>query len=66
MVVTGQIHALAPLTPYTHWIGGCMGSRDDLDAMEKRKILPLPEAEPRPSNPADLFRLSSFETVAFM
>jgi hypothetical protein len=25
--------------PDTHWIGGCVGSRDGLDAVEKRKIL---------------------------
>jgi hypothetical protein len=28
-----------------------VGPRTDLDAVEKRKNLPLPEIEPRPSNP---------------
>jgi hypothetical protein len=32
-------------------IGGWMGSRTGLDAVEKRKILPLPGFEPQPSNP---------------
>jgi hypothetical protein len=30
----------------THWIGGRVGPRAGLDALEKRKILPLPGIEP--------------------
>jgi hypothetical protein len=40
-------------TPHSHWIVGYVG----LDDTEKRKILPLPEIEPRPSSPS-LYRLS--------
>jgi hypothetical protein len=29
-------------SPDSHWIGGCVGSRAGLHAMEKRKNLPLP------------------------
>jgi hypothetical protein len=32
--------------PDTHWIEGWVGPRAGLDAMEKRKILPLPGIEP--------------------
>jgi hypothetical protein len=32
-------------TPCTHWIGGWVGIRTDLDDVERRKILPLPEIE---------------------
>jgi hypothetical protein len=28
--------------PGTHWIGGWVGPRAGLDALDKRKILPLP------------------------
>jgi hypothetical protein len=41
MEVSGQLHALAAFL-----IGGCVGPRVGLDAMKKRKILPLPEIEP--------------------
>jgi hypothetical protein len=34
-------------SPSIHWIGGWMGSRTDLDDMEKRKFLPLPVLELR-------------------
>jgi hypothetical protein len=37
--------------PGTHWVGGLMGPRAVMEATEKRKIFPLPELEPRPSNP---------------
>jgi hypothetical protein len=52
----GQLHAPAALppgeiAPGTHWIGGWMGPRDGLEAMDKRQILPPPEIEPRPSRP---------------
>jgi hypothetical protein len=32
--------------PGTHWIGGWVGPRASLEAVEKRKILPQPEFEP--------------------
>jgi hypothetical protein len=56
MEATVQLHALAALPPrkeppVTHWIGGSVGPRAGLDAVEKKKILPLPGFEPRPSNP---------------
>jgi hypothetical protein len=38
-------------TPYTHWIGGWVGSRTGLEGTEKRKILPLPGIE-NPGRPA--------------
>jgi hypothetical protein len=49
----GQLHApvtLPPGTepPGTHWIGGWVGSRADLDDMEKLKFLPPPGLELRP------------------
>jgi hypothetical protein len=45
--VNGQIHTLAVFlrgerTPCAHWIGGWVDFRAGLDAMEKRKVLPLP------------------------
>jgi hypothetical protein len=45
--------------PGTHWIGGWLGPRAGLDAVEKIKILPLSGIEPRPSSPS-LYRLLSF------
>jgi hypothetical protein len=36
--------------PGTHWIGGWVDPRADLDAMEERKTLPLLRIEPGPSN----------------
>jgi hypothetical protein len=37
----GEWSALHPchFTPFTHWIGGWVGPRAGLDAVEKRKIL---------------------------
>jgi hypothetical protein len=35
-------------TPGTHWIGGCVDPRADLDDVEKRKFLTLPGLELRP------------------
>jgi hypothetical protein len=35
-------------TPGTHWIGGWVGPRADLDDVERRKFLALPELKPRP------------------
>jgi hypothetical protein len=37
--------------PGTHWIGGWVGPRAGLDAMEKINILRLPGIEPGPSSP---------------
>jgi hypothetical protein len=34
--------------PSAHWIGGWVGPRACLDAVERRKFLPLPELELRP------------------
>jgi hypothetical protein len=43
MEMSGQVHGFSPLTPSerahgTHWIGGYVGLRTSLDAVEKRKI----------------------------
>jgi hypothetical protein len=47
-----QVRPLHPreTAPGIHWIGGWMGPRARLDAMEKRKIVPLPGIQPRPSS----------------
>jgi hypothetical protein len=34
--------------PGTHWIGGCVDPRSDLNDVEKRKFLTLPGLEHRP------------------
>jgi hypothetical protein len=48
--------------PITHWIGGWVGPRIDLDDMERRKILHIPELKlrplVRPSRSQSLYRLS--------
>jgi hypothetical protein len=45
--------------PDTHLIGVLVGPRSGVDTVEYRKILPLPEMEPRPSNrSSSLYRLS--------
>jgi hypothetical protein len=36
--------------PRTHWVGGWVGPRAGLVAVEKRKILPLQGIEARPSD----------------
>jgi hypothetical protein len=50
MEVSGQLHTLATLPPdsltATHWIGGWVGPRLGLDAVEKT-FIPLPQIEPR-------------------
>jgi hypothetical protein len=45
--------------PRTHWIGGWVGLRIDLDDVERRKILSLPGLEPlgRPARSQSLYRL---------
>jgi hypothetical protein len=41
----------------THWIGGCVGPRGDVDAVAKRKILQCRELNPsRPAPISSLFR----------
>jgi hypothetical protein len=44
------------IVPGTHWIGGWVGSKAGLDAVGKKKVLPLPSIEPWPSSPS-LYRL---------
>jgi hypothetical protein len=56
MKVSGQLHAQAVLhteeiDPCTNWIGGWVGVRAGLDAVEKRKILPLLGIKPGTSSP---------------
>jgi hypothetical protein len=46
MEVSGQLHVPAALPPVPHWIGGWVGPRVGLDAVEKRKILPYRESNP--------------------
>jgi hypothetical protein len=38
------------IPPSSQWIGGWVGPRAGLNAVEKRKILPLPEIETQPSS----------------
>jgi hypothetical protein len=51
-VVSFTLQPIFPgeIVPCTHRIGGLVGFRDGLDAVEARKILPLPEIELRPSS----------------
>jgi hypothetical protein len=46
----------------THWVGGWVGPRVDLDAVEKRKVLLLQGFEPGPSSPS-LYRLNYPESA---
>jgi hypothetical protein len=50
--VSGQLHAPVALPlgeqSSTHWIGGWVDPRTDLDDVEKRQILPIPGFELRP------------------
>jgi hypothetical protein len=39
------------MAPGTHWLGSRVGPRAGLDSVEKKKTLPLPVIEPRPSTP---------------
>jgi hypothetical protein len=53
MDVSGQLHASTALppgdrAPGTHWIGGWVGPRVDLGAVEKRKILHCMESNTAP------------------
>jgi hypothetical protein len=49
--------------PGTHWMGGWVGHRTDLESVEKRKVMPLPGIEPQPPRlqpvaiPTELSRL---------
>jgi hypothetical protein len=45
MEVSDQFHALD-----TQWIRGWVGLRTGLEVVEKRKILPLPGIETKPSS----------------
>ena len=48
-VVTFTFPATLPLgekSPCAHWMGGCVGSKDDLEILEKRNLLLLPGFEP--------------------
>jgi hypothetical protein len=49
-LVWGEWSASRPcrFTPGTHWTGGRLGPRAELDDVEKRKFLALPEFELRP------------------
>jgi hypothetical protein len=57
MEASGQLHTPAILPQkkellITHWIGGWVGPKAGLDAVEKKKIsFPLPRIEPRPFSP---------------
>jgi hypothetical protein len=47
---TGQLHVPAALppgerAPGAHWLGGSVGPRAGMDAVEKRKFLTLPGLE---------------------
>jgi hypothetical protein len=62
----GQLHAPAALppgkeTPVTHWLGGWVGTRADMDDVEKRIFFTLPvlELQPlsRPARSQSLYRL---------
>jgi hypothetical protein len=45
-------------SPGNHWIGGCVGSRASVDAVEKRKILQCRESNPgRPARSLSVYRL---------
>jgi hypothetical protein len=66
--VSGQVHAPVALppgerAPGTHWIGGWVNPRANLDDVEKKKILTLPGLElrllgrPARSIPTTLSRL---------
>jgi hypothetical protein len=48
MEVSGQLQAPAALISGTHWIGEWVGPIAGMDAVEKKRILPLPGIEPQP------------------
>jgi hypothetical protein len=63
--VSGQLQALAAITPpeekatVTQWIGGWVGPRVGLDAVERRKILHYRELNPgHPASKPSVYRLS--------
>jgi hypothetical protein len=67
MEVSGKLHALAALPPReralgTHWIGGWVGPRVGLDAVEKRQILHNWESNPG-RRARKLYRLSYPDSV---
>jgi hypothetical protein len=71
MEVSGQLRALAAFTPgeiapgTTHWIGGLMGSRASLDAVEVGKML-CPYLEYNPDRPARKPSLSQLSCSGFI
>jgi hypothetical protein len=66
MEVVGQLQVLAPppppleeWVPGTHWIGGWVGYKSGLDAVEKRKVLHCRELNPdRPARNPSFYHLS--------
>jgi hypothetical protein len=53
------------ITPGTNWIGDWVGPTAGLDAVEKRKPLPLPGLKPQPSSPyPSLYRQSYPDAVS--
>jgi hypothetical protein len=69
--VSGQFHAQAALPPgkeppHTHWIGGWVGPKPNLEDMEKWKFLPPPGLElwhlGRPDHSQSLCYLASQNT----
>jgi hypothetical protein len=64
MEVSGQFHAPATLPPSTRWIGGWVGPRVGLNAVEKRKILHCQELNPsRVACSPSLFQLSHLNST---
>jgi hypothetical protein len=64
MELSGQLHAPAALSPEkdpgTHWTGSWVGTKADLDAVDKFVIAcPCQESNPgRPARSLSLYRLS--------
>jgi hypothetical protein len=60
----GHLHVPAALTPSTHWIGGWLGLRVSLDAVEKSKILHCRESRTGlPGRNPSLYLLPSFDGI---
>jgi hypothetical protein len=56
--VRGQLHVPAALPPGTHWIGGWVGPRVGLGAVEKNKIFHSWESNPsHPAHSPSLYQL---------
>jgi len=57
MEMSDSLHASAALPPVkrdsgTHWIGGWVGPRTDLDGVAKRRGIPCPCRKSSPDHPA--------------